>query len=302
MKKSFPYIFYVIPFILYLIPFFLPSCQKEVNLDLPALKNKIVVDGRIEQGMPPYVILTNNMSYFDSTDLNSIQNMFIHGAVINVSDGTNSVALTEYSSKSVSGPLLAAISAFTGIDTFTLHTFNYSIYTTLNTFIYGQVGKTYSLTIITDGKTLTSTSSIAQPVKLDSVWWKVAKDDTLGFIWSHLSEPAQSGNAYRWLAKNFKWDFSFRAPPGAAFDDKFINGQNLDFGYGYYTKGDTVAVKFCCIDQAAVNFFRQMDIVVNSQGNPFAAPSSIPTNIYPQNEALGIWCGYSSSGDTIVCK
>ena len=128
------------------------SCQKEIQVELPAPVSKIVVDGKIEPGVPPYVILTNNMPYFGPTDINSIQNSFVHNASVTVSDGANTVALTEYCSQSLPDSLLPLVAAFTGIDTLTLKNFNYCLYTSLNPAIFGQVGKSYSLNIVTGSK------------------------------------------------------------------------------------------------------------------------------------------------------
>ena len=36
------------------------SCQDEITLDLPQAGNKIVVQATIEEGYPPYVILSSN--------------------------------------------------------------------------------------------------------------------------------------------------------------------------------------------------------------------------------------------------
>ncbi|MFI5163813.1 MAG: DUF4249 family protein [Bacteroidia bacterium] len=300
------------------------SCQKAITVKLPAAVQKICVDGRIEPGVPPYVILTHNMPYFGPTDVNSLQNMFIHGAVIKISNGTTTVMLTEYCSKSLPDSLLPVIASFTGVDTASLKLFDYCIYTTLNTAVWGAVGKTYNLTISTDGKNLTSSTTILTPIPLDRTWYKYSKTnkagDSLGFVYAHLSDPPQEGNAYRWLAMRKGKDQSFVSPPGSAFDDKFINGQSFDFAYergsvpnstapddnneerGYFKKGDTVIVKFCTIEHTVYDFFRQVDVAIYSQGNPFAAPTSVPSNVYPSSDALGVWCGYGVSKDTVVFK
>lgn len=298
--KKFFYTIYLLLF--YLLSAFFTSCQKDIAVNLPPLENKIVVDGRIEPGFPPYVILTHNMAYFGHQDQNTIQNMFIHDAVIKVSNGTKTITLTEICSKSLPDSLIPIVSEFSGVDPVLLKSINYCIYSTFDPAIFGQVGKTYSLSIVTEGKTFTASTSIFQPVPLDSLWWRLDKQDTLGSIWSHFTDSPAEGNSYRWLAKRFGKDPTFMPPFGAAFDDKFINGQSFNLSYGYYNKGDTVAVKFCVIDNASYQFFRSMEAVVNSQGNPFAAPASILSNIYPQKEALGVWCGYGASLDTIICK
>ncbi len=300
------------------------SCEKEIAIDLPVPPPKIVVDGKIEPGTPPYVILTFNRPYFGPADINTIQNSFIHNASVTVSDGSNTVVLSEYCTQSLPDSILPLVASFTGIDTLTLKNFNYCLYTTLNSSIFGQSGKTYSLDIVVDGKIFNSSTSILPAVPLDSVWFRYEKPnatgDSLGFIWAHAIEPGSEHNAYRWLAKRQGKDFSFVAPPGAASDDKYYNGQSFDFVYsrgavqnsqsaddyneerGYFKEGDTVIVKFCSIDHAAYSFYRSLDIVVNNNGNPFASPSSVESNILPKGTALGLWCGYGVATHTVVCK
>ena len=300
------------------------SCQKVITVEIPAAQQKIVVDGRIEAGICPYVILTHNMPYFGNTDLTSIEKLFLHNATIKVSDGIKTVTLTEYCSKDIPDSLLPIVAAFTGVDSTFLRNFNYCIYTTFDPSMLGVTGRTYNLTVDVEGKTLTSSTQILTAIPLDSLWSKYAKvnaqGDSLGFIWAHLSDPASDKNAYRWLAMRRGKDFSFVPPPGAAFDDKYINGKSFDFAYnrgkvqnssaiddqneesGYFKRGDTVIVKFCTIDRASFDFFRQMDELTYNQGNPFAAPSSVPTNIRPSADALGLWCGYGVATHTVICK
>ena len=65
----------------YLIVFFslfLLSCQEEITLDLPQAQGKLVVEGYIEPGFPPYVILTNNQGYFDPINADTYNNLFVN--------------------------------------------------------------------------------------------------------------------------------------------------------------------------------------------------------------------------------
>lgn len=313
-------------FFLILAPYFLilNACQKEITVDLPEAKEKICVDGRIEPGAPPYVILTNSTPYFGPTDISSLQNMFLHNAVITVSNGINVATLSEYCTANIPDSLLPLVAGFTGVDTASLKNFNYCLYTTFDQSVWGETGKTYSLKIDINGKTLTSSTTVLQSIPLDSVWYKYEKanadGDSLGFVWAHHTDPPEPGNAYRWLAKRLGKDFSFIPPPGAAFDDKFINGQQLDFAYnrghvmnstapednneehGYFKIGDTVIIKYCTLDRPAFDFFRSLDVVIYNEGNPFSSPSSVASNIFPKGEALGIWCGYGVSLDTVIFK
>src|ERR1035437_1711331 len=178
----------------------LASCQKEITVKLPAAIQKICVDGRIEPGMPPYVILTHNTPYFGPTDVNSLQSMFVHNAVITVSNGATTVTLTEYCSKSLPDSLLPVVASFTGVDTASLKLFNYCLYTTFNKAVWGTVGTTYNLSINAEGKILTSSTSILTPIPLDRTWYKYSKTnkagDSLGFVYAHLTDPPQLGNCY----------------------------------------------------------------------------------------------------------
>ncbi|TAL56951.1 MAG: DUF4249 family protein [Bacteroidetes bacterium] len=300
------------------------SCQKDIEVKLPDAKPKICVDGKIEPGLPPFVILTHNMPYFGTTNLNALQNMFVHNAVVKISNGTTAETLSEYCSASLPDSLLPIVAAFTGVDTVALKSFNYCLYTTFNTAVWGAVGATYNLTIDVDGKSLTSSTRILNPVPLDSTWFRYIKvnnaGDSLGFVFAHINEPEPEGDCYRWLAMRKGKDQSFIAPIGSVFDDKFVNGQSFDFAYnrgsipnspapddnneeeGYFKIGDTVIVKYCTIERATFDFFRQVDVAVYSQGNPFAAPTSVPSNVYPKENALGVWCGYGTFMDTVVFK
>jgi hypothetical protein len=308
---------------------FLYSCKKEVTIDLPEVESKIVVEGHIEQNVPPYVILTKSTGYFDPTDINSIEDLFIRNAIVSVHDGTTSFPLTELCSSSLPDSLLPLISEFVGIDPASLANFDYCVYTTLDPAAFGQVGKSYALTIDADGEILTATTKIPQLAPLDSVWFAVYGDrDSLGFPWATLTDPDTVGNSYRWLAKRInKYTYGenvgeqkdpyFVPPFGSAFDDQFFNGLTFEFAYdrgfingsdkeddtgderGFYKVGDTIAVKFSTINYDVFEFIRMMETQAAGNGSPFASPANIPSNI--TGNALGVWAGYGVAYDTIIC-
>ena len=56
------------------------SCQEEITLDLPQAEEKLVVEGSIEPGFPPYIILSTNQSYFDPIDAETYNNIFVSNA------------------------------------------------------------------------------------------------------------------------------------------------------------------------------------------------------------------------------
>jgi hypothetical protein len=268
------------------------SCEKNITVDLPVPEQKIVVEGYIETGEKATVTLTKTAAFFAPVDSASLLSYLVTNAVVTVSDGTTSEQLM-----------------------LTIDTSQYIPVFYKSQTLIGQEGKTYTLTIVVDGKTLTAVTTIPHAVALDSVWYKEQEGrDSLGFAWAHLTDPDSLGNCYRWFAKRIGKDKRFLAPIGSVFEDKFINGKSFDFAYnrgsepntydnedensrGYFSLGDTIAVKFCTIDRAHFNFWRIEEVQVSNNGNPFAAPAPIPTNI---NGGIGIWGGYAATYDTII--
>ncbi|MBI3511600.1 MAG: DUF4249 domain-containing protein [Bacteroidetes bacterium] len=282
---------FIIPLVFTLLLF---SCEKEIQITLPEVEKKIVVDGGIETGQLTEINLTWSTGYFDPVDSASLANYLITNAFVTVTDGNNIDTLhTSFD------PLKPIPIVWVG------------------THVYGQEGHTYLLKVVADGKTATASTMIHTAIPLDSVWFKIEpNEDSLGFAWAHMTDPVGIGNGYRWFTKRVGVDDRFRAPFGSAFDDRFVEGKNFDFAYnrpsdpgstapedngpqaGFFKTGDTIAVKFCTIGQAEVNFFRSYEVDVENNGNPFAAPGTIETNVHG---GLGIWCGYNPSYDTIIC-
>lgn len=309
MKKKLIYILFV--------ALCITSCERDATINIQGGEQKPVVHGWIEPDMPPVIILTQSKPYFGTTNFSSLSDLFIHNATITVSTDNYSAQLTEICSQNVPPNLLPVIAQFLGIDSTTLSMVNYCVYSTFDNNIFGQAGKKYFLNISFDNKVLTSETEIPQPVALDSLWFKIQPPSTnLGFVWATLTDPPVSGNCYRWFAKREGKDFSFIAPIGSAFEDKFINGTTFNFGFsrgdddfattpeppeenGYFKIGDTVIVKFCSIDYTHYQFWRTFETQVANNGNPFAAPAPVKSNI---NGGLGIWGGYSPVYDTVVCQ
>ena len=65
-------------YIILFISLFFLSCEEEITLDLPQATEKLVVEGVIEPGYPPYVILTRNQGYFDPINIDTYNNLFVN--------------------------------------------------------------------------------------------------------------------------------------------------------------------------------------------------------------------------------
>ncbi len=307
-------------FIFLSILMILSSCEKEITVDLPPYQKKLVVEGNIEPGMPPIILLSRSSGYFDATDLNAYLNSFVNGAQIYMDTPLGRDTLVEICTSSLPPEILPLVEQFTGIPAADLAALNICLYTTLDTAYWGKVGHYYNLTIISEGETVTASTTIQQPVPLDSTYFKLEPNTgNYGFMWATITEPAGRGNAYRWFARRLNLsadgapkDPTFSPPFGSSFNDEFIESLTFDFAYtrprggtdegndreDYYTYGDTVVIKFTAIPFEAYEFLSAVENQQGSQGSPFASPSSIPSNI---NGGLGLWVGYSPAYDTVIC-
>lgn len=300
---------------------FVVACEEPINVDLPEAEAKLVVEGTIEQERPPLVILTRSTGYFDPTNIAAFENSFVHDARISVNNGTETVVLQELCANSLPDDLLPVAAELLGVPPNSLRSINYCIYTVplldllSGTFFAGEIGKRYDLRIEAEGKVLTSSTNIQQLIPLDSLWYEPRGADTSnleGAIWGKLTDPDTIGNAYRWQARLVNESTVFVAPFNSAFRDEFINGTTFDFGYihgddpntldgqRFFSEGDTVIVKFSTIDRPVYRFIRVFESEVANNGNPFGAPTTIPSNI--EGEAgLGVWSGYGAIYDTVIC-
>ncbi len=104
---------YILP--LLLVSTILLSCTKEVNIDIPGYVKTIVVDGSITTGQPPIVLLSSSQDIFSPTNLQAYINGFISGAVVTVSNGTNTVTLTEFCTDNLPAGSEAYASSIFGI-------------------------------------------------------------------------------------------------------------------------------------------------------------------------------------------
>lgn len=302
---------------------FLASCEKEVKIDIPGHQEQLVIDGFIETGQPPFVLLSKTKDIYSPTSLDAFLNGFVSGAVVTVSDGTTTVQLDEICSDDLPPGTEEMAAAFFGVPVEELGNYHLCAYTTFNTAIYGQVGKTYDLTVVYDGKTYTASTQILPATPLNSVYWKPDKGQTeYGFSYAWLTDPPEKHDAYKWEVKRINKtpegkdrDASFTETFSPVTDDEFFNGMTFEFWYenpmswddetiadeykGYYHLGDSVVIKFSKMDASVYDYLEKKYMQLQTGGNPFASPTNIPTNI--KGGALGVWAGFSPAYDTLYC-
>ena len=291
----------------------LNSCSKEVKIDIPGFDEQIVIDGSIETGRPAIIFLSKTRDIYAPTDINSYLNGFISGATVIVSNGTITDTLIEICTNNLPPELDSIAAEYFGVPIEQLVDLQLCGY--VSTGIIGEIGKTYTLKVIHNNKTYTSSTKIENPTALDNLFWREqANLPGYGFSWAKITDSPVMGDAYRWEVKNIS-DGSFSKPFQPFTDDRFYNGKTFEFSVenpmsfkdttienqykGYYKLGDTIVVKFSKLGKKEYQFFEKKYNQIYSGGNPFATPTNIPTNI--EGGALGIWAGFSPWYDTLIC-
>ena len=299
------------------------SCTKEVEIEIPGYKEQLVIDGSIETGQPPIVLLTKSSDIYAPTDLNAFFNSFVSGAQISVSNGTTTIDLIEICTDNLPPGSESLVSELLGIPVSELANFHICGYTSFDPSIFGEIGKTYALSVGFEDEVYTAETKIEQPNPLTNVFWKPDGNlTTHGFSWATLSDPPNQFDAYKWEVKRINLDIdgnpmdaNFDEPFGPVFDDEFFDGLTFDFFYdnpfgyedgvleeyaGLYELGDTIVIKFSKIDENVYEFLEKKYTQLATAGNPFATPTNIPNNI--SGDAIGIWAGYSPTFDTLICQ
>ncbi len=270
------------------------SCEKEVHINLQSSEPRVVVQGEIETGFVPFVVLTSSLGFFSKVDLTTFQNSFLHDAKVQVSDGTTTVDLKEYS-MDTSG---AAKFYFYSVDT-----------SNLSNIIVGQNGKTYTLTVTYKGKVYTAATKIPMPQGIDTMWFDKPEfagpktPDSARQLFINYSDPDTLGDYVRYFTQRGNQAFF----PAGSFSDEVINGKTItniglaagyqdDGGDGnrdslvYFFPGEEVTLKWCAVDKGVYQFWNSLDFAKGAVGNPFATPINPLTNM--SNGALGVWAGY----------
>ena len=305
------------------------SCQDEISLNFPVESQKLVIEGGIEQNMPPYVILSKNQGYFDEINTNTYNDLFVYDAevvvwTINENGIADSVFLQPLP------PPFDSIPIFTDINY--LSSLSNPPYANPNGYNFSKINKTYNLIVRWNNQTITSQTTIPTATPLDCLWVEKNEfsDKDYEFdVRAIYNDPGETQNniliKYR---KPIHWDIdtvNWTLDDGSddlmelidAGSDVLINGTRFEtyfpqkgdgnfpqFPYNgkrivtYNNNQDTleipadeVIIKFCQIDEPALKFWRSIVRQFGSNGNPFQEPLNIVSNI---EGGYGGWTGYGT--------
>jgi hypothetical protein len=240
------------------------SCTKEIDIDLETADPKIVIEGNITNEPGPYTVkITKTVNFSESNTYPPV-----NGALVIISDNGGIIdTLSEIS------PGLYNTSVLAGIP-----------------------GRTYNLEVIAEGKSFYATTTMPQPVNLDSLAFELFTNSGNSGGKEYLTlpvftDPVATVNSYRFLQTvNGKPDKTI-----FVLNDNTFNGLENDqllFNPDAEIKsGDTVSLEFRCIDKSTYDYFYTFS--QTSSDGPFSATPTNPPNNITGNVALGVFSAYT---------
>jgi len=275
----------------FLLLFIHAGCENELDLALPVEPSKLVVEGWIENGRIAEVILSHTAPYFSVIDSSTLPDFAESHAKVTVSSSYESEILTLKPNTAYFPPLVYRSVEMTG-----------------------ESGLSYAVEVVLSGDTITATTTIPDPVSLDSIWFSTDQgEDTKGRIWIRLTDDGSEENYYRLLYKRKGKDSTYVAVNLSTFSDAMFNGETVELGFlrgyssmialedeNFFETGDTISVKFCTIDREQFTFWSVYQNQVIAAANPLATSNNqLKSNI---RGGLGIWTGYGTTYYLVYAK
>lgn len=250
----------------------LSACEKTVTLDLKQTPSRVVIEGMLTDDVAyQYVKVSRTADFYSSA-----QSPRIADATVQVQDDAGHLY------NFVHNPRSHADSAG---------------YYLPETPFAGEVGRTYTLTVVVEGVSYTATDKLLRIVNIDKLEVKVDDDEKAdpkdeGRFYQLLlfvKEPQDTRDYYMFKCiRNGKVEYANNTDIYYA-DDELV-GEDID-GIPlpvYYAQGDEAGVEVYSLSRDAFVFYRDLQKLLNNDGGLFGTPPADPrTNL--SNGALGFF-------------
>lgn len=286
MNRIALYIIFII-----LISIFGCNLEQEIEVDLPDFEERPAVECYLEPGQPFTLLLTKSVAYFDPFP-SFYRDEFLDAVLEN--DAQVSI---------IHNQKVYTLENELVFNPFTRKVFNY----VNRDFVPSDFENDFELKIVTkDGKTIEAKTRILRPIPIDSVVVQFPETlekpgDTLARVLTYLTDPPGVENYFRRLLNVSSLD----SIPEQDFiaDDKLIDKNVIAFGTAYdYAKGDTIYNTIYHIDQAYFEFLESLFRARAANGNPFAQPSPVISNVRGTANAIGIFTFLSYNRKVTIIK
>lgn len=260
------------------------SCCGCSEVNLPQVSQQVVIEGWVEEGGRPIVIVTTTVPVSDEyKEIDDLKEHVVRWANVRISDGEEEVVLSGRKDKNYFPPYIYSK------DTYRV-----------------KAGKTYSIKVEYGGKVLTSSVKVPErkPLEYIRVERVDGKDDEFRLV-AGLKDDPESRDRYKFFVKREKKDSAYLSSFLGYIDDKALNDPVEDVaiysGMGiiadsfnqYFSPYDVVYVKFCVLDDQTWQYWSDYEDITSLSRNPFFPVSSrIRTNV---EGGYGYWSGFGST-------
>ena len=251
------------------------SCTEDFDVTLGSTYERVIIQGSISNERKAHqVILSKSADYFSNQ-----QTPRITGATVTISDGDTTFYLTEISDGIYETDTLA-----------------------------GEPGKTYTLDIIIDDQSYTSSCYLNYCSPIDSIkigyydYGDIDEYDNFVVVLLYAQEPATPNNYYLWNVYRNDTLISDTLSAKRLETDMFVNGLYISDYEAQWLEvqiGDTVMLEMQSIVEEYYDYFFQVMAETVWDGGPFEGPPANPKgNI--SNDALGFFLAYSVERSTTI--
>ena len=264
------------------------SCNKDdFSTEIDA-ESKIVVEGWIEEGDVPQLILSSSIPVTQVIDSTNVLDHVIRSAKVTVSDGQITEVLRVKEDKNRLPPFV-----YIGSE------------------IVGEAGKTYTLKIEYLSRIVTASTTIPKTVPLISAEYvKNNVADTTGYVFVKFDDPLNEKNYYQIATRLDKEEPIFVPAFYGNLDDKSFDSPEIALQVNrgvlifpkteyqpYFTDGDLIFVKLRTMNKDALDFWNSwQNEIVNGRNPIYPSNTSLKSNI---NGGIGIWTGYGQNTITV---
>lgn len=249
----------------------------------------LVVEGWIEDGDHPYVIVTRVVDL--SCDVDSFNDYVEKWCRVSVDDGSGPKLLSARHDTRYMPPWVFTSSRITG-----------------------RPGATYTLKVETENATVTAVTTIPLLTRIDSVSISRSADiDSLFHIRAYPAVRSGETGYYKFFTRvrnaEPRYYSSFR---GTFRGDTYDPEKGVEVHRGihqtfedrftpYFRQGDTVLIKLCTMEREGFDFWEAYENAVSLGSNAlFPVLKGCPSNL--SDGAKGYWLGYGTSFRTVIIR
>ena len=248
------------------------NLDQPIDLQLPEYESRLVIECYLEKGEPFSLLLTRSSGYFDPFGLTGNQllsGLLESGATVNIKQGDKVYKLENNLS----------------LDRFTGKFFNY----TLDVPVPENYDEPFELEITTEkGEFIRASTRLLPAVPIDSIIIEYEPEEKeMARVLTYFTDIPAQANFYRRMLHQTSLDslpFQDFTTSDRVVEDVVVFGTRYAF-----EQGDTILNTLFHISEDYYNFLESVQGAIQANGNPFAQPSPIISNIESEVDAFGIF-------------